>query len=63
MGFVVTSIFTVVDPLTRRAPAGDDAGGAPPSPPRGRGSGNFSLDSRVHYVVEVLENVETPERG
>src|SRR5208283_3945790 len=30
--FVITSRFTVVDPLTRRAPADENAGGAPPSP-------------------------------
>ena len=38
MGFVVTSIFKVVDPLTRLAPADENAGGSPPSPPRGRGN-------------------------
>jgi hypothetical protein len=32
-----------LDPLTRPAPAEENAGGGPPSPPRGRGQGVESL--------------------
>jgi hypothetical protein len=32
-----TALVSASDPLTRPAPAGENAGGGPPSPPRGRG--------------------------
>ena len=48
-----------LDPLTRRAPAGENAGCAPPSPPRGRGlgmhNGHSSEDAAYRFT-----NVETP---
>ena len=48
---MVSAVPTVVDPLTRLAPADDYAGGSPPSPPRGRGLGISK--------IERFANVET----
>ena len=49
--FIVSAVPTVLDPLTRLAPADDNAGGSPPSPPRGRGLGISK--------IERFANVET----
>ena len=43
---------SIMDPLTRLAPADESAGCDPPSPPRGRGLGILRIERFV--------NVETP---
>jgi hypothetical protein len=37
------------NPLTRPAPAEENAGGGPPSPPRGRGAGSEGLLSTIKW--------------
>ena len=46
---------SIMDPLTRLAPADESAGCDPPSPPRGRGQGILR--------IERFANVETPDAG
>ncbi len=46
---------SIMDPLTRLAPADESAGCDPPSPPRGRGLGILRIERFV--------NVETPDGG
>ena len=46
---------SIMDPLTRLAPADESAGCDPPSPPRGRGLGILRIERFV--------NVETPDAG
>ena len=46
---------SIMDPLTRLAPADESAGCDPPSPPRGRGLGILRIERFV--------NVETPGHG
>jgi hypothetical protein len=48
-----------LDPLTRRAPADENAGCAPPSPPRGRGSGMHNGHSSEDAAY-LLTDGETP---
>ena len=50
------------DPLTRRAPADENAGCAPPSPPRGRGWGMYNRPSSADAGYRFT-NVETPAAG
>jgi hypothetical protein len=45
------------DPLTRPAPAEENAGGGPPSPPRGGGPESAEAQKNLNT------NVETPEGG
>ena len=57
--FIVSAVPTLRDPLTRLAPADDNAGGSPPSPPRGRGRGIYR-SALVFIPWFRSSNVETP---
>ena len=51
------------NPLTRLAPAGESAGGKPPSPPRGRGTGIPSWVAYSPRIEGTGRNLSGPGRA
>ncbi len=53
---------SIMDPLTRLAPADESAGCDPPSPPRGRGRGILRIERFVNVETRGLPPGEKVDR-